>query len=97
MPQKIAAELLEQKAASKGLRWGAEFAEKLWSYGCGWLTTGVAAAALLDLGFHPRAGSGMYQLLSAPGLLAHGLEFANKPITAMPFIDEEHYFIDGPS
>jgi citrate synthase len=60
----------------------------------GWLSTGVAAAAFCDLGFHPRVGAGLYQLLCAPGLLAHGFELANKPITAMPFLDEEHYVID---
>lgn len=97
MSARIASKLLELNAASKGLNWGAGFAEKLRSYGYGWLTTGVAAAALLDLGFHPRVGSGLFQLLSAPGLLAHGLEFAAKPITAMPFVDEDHYLIDEPT
>jgi citrate synthase len=32
-------------------------------------------------------------LLCAPGILAHGLELANKPITAMPFLQEEQYVI----
>jgi citrate synthase len=33
-------------------------------------------------------------LLSAPGLVAHGLEMANKPITAMPFVKDENYVIE---
>lgn len=57
----------------------------------GWLARGVAAATMCDLGFHPRVRAGIFQLISAPGLLAHGLELTNKPITAMPFLHEHHY------
>ena len=60
----------------------------------GWLSVGVAAAVFADLGFHPRYGAGLFQLLSAPGLLAHGMEQANKPITAMPFVSDNAYVID---
>jgi citrate synthase len=60
----------------------------------GWLNTGVVAAVLVDLGFHPRDGAGVFQLLGAPGLLAHGMELANKPVTAMPYVDDEHYVIE---
>jgi len=58
---------------------------------CGVKATSFTAAVLLDLGFHPRSGPGIYQMLSVPGLLAHGLELANKPISAMPFVSDEHY------
>jgi citrate synthase len=34
------------------------------------------------------------QLLAAPGLLAHGLEFSNKPVTAMLFEPDETYQIE---
>ena len=95
MPQGIARSLLELPASGEALRWAQAFADGLSGARLGWLMTGVAAAAFLDLGFHPRAGAGLYQIASAPGLLAHGLELANKPITAMPFVDQEHYVIES--
>lgn len=76
------------------LNWGHAFASALAPYAMGWLNVGVVAAVLAELGFVPRAGAGLYQILSAPGLLAHGVELANKPITAMPFVDDEHYVIE---
>lgn len=94
MPQKIVSQLLTLPAASKNLNWGNQFAQSLHPEQQGWLMTGVAAAALGDLGFHPRAVVGLYQLLSAPGLLAHGLELANKSIDAMPFPADEDYYIE---
>ena len=54
---------------------------------------GLAAAVFLDLGFHPRYGAALTQWLAAPGLLAHGLEYANKPLTAMPFVAEDSYHL----
>jgi citrate synthase len=78
------------------LQWSSKFAQLLEDqYSCGWLSTGVAAAVLSELGFHPRTGAGLFQLMNAPGLLAHGLEMSNKSITAMPFIDNEHYIIES--
>lgn len=94
LPQRIADTLLTQPAAGEALQWAKRFADALASHRAGWLIPAVAAAALLDLGFHYRQGAGLFQLLSAPGLLAHGLEMSNKPITSIPFIDNEHYFIE---
>lgn len=91
---RIAAHLIAQPGAGRHLAWGEAAAETLREQGMGWLITGVAAAALCDLGFEPRAGAGLFQLLSAPGLLAHGLEMAGQPITAMPFLDADHYVIE---
>ena len=36
------------------------------------------------------------QIAGAPGLLAHAVELANQPTTAMPFVDDEHYVIAEP-
>jgi len=94
IPQKIVSQLLTLPAAGKNLNWGDQFAKALHRQQQGWLMTGVAAAALGDLGFHPRTVVGLYQLLSAPGLLAHGLELANKPLNAMPFPADEDYYIE---
>lgn len=92
--QRIAAALVDLPAADKALHWGNHFAGVLHSQGMGWLATGVAAAVFADLGFQPRAGACLYQLLCAPGLVAQGLELANKPITAMPFVSDENYVIE---
>lgn len=96
-PFKIAEQLLSLKGAGKNLSWGHEFAKQLTQHQIGWVMTGVAAAALLDAGFSAKCGAGVFQLLCAPGMLAHGLELANKPITAMPFIKDEDYFIEEPN
>lgn len=76
------------------LQWGNAFAEAIKPYNQAWLNTGICAAAFIDLGFISRAGAGLFQIICAPGLLAHGIELSNKPRTAMPFVDEEHYVIE---
>ena len=94
LTKNIAARLLKMDAAGTALQWGCKLAEKLEAHGVGWLTTGVAAAVFADLGFQPRAGGCLFQLLGSPGLVAHGVELANKPITAMPFVSDENYVIE---
>lgn len=94
MAQTIAQRFLNLDGAGSSLIWGNELAKLLEPHGAGWLTTGVAAAVLSDLGFQPRAGACLFQLLGAPGLLAHGLELASKPILAMPFVSDENYVIE---
>ncbi|MCL7488740.1 MAG: hypothetical protein M8357_11280 [Desulfobulbaceae bacterium] len=93
LPRKIATLLIGMQGNGAALQWGEKFVTALEPHHLGWLSTGVCAAVFCDLGFHPRAGAGLFQILSAPGILAHGLEFANKPMTAMPFLDEDHYVI----
>ena len=90
----IAERLLKLDAAGTALTWGDEFAKNLTPSGSGWLITGVAAAVFADLGFQPKAGGALFQLLGAPGLVAHGLEVANKPITAMPYVSDANYTIE---
>ena len=94
MPAKIAKQLLKLKAAGDTIKWADLFAESLIPHNQGWLITGVAAAVLTDLGFSPRAGAGLLQFFAAPGFLAHAVEFANKPVTAMPFPKDEDYVIE---
>ena len=93
MPRQMATLLVSLPGAGRALAWGEGFTEALAPYDMGWLAPGVAAAVLHYLGFSPWAGGGLFQLACAPGILAHGLELADKPITAMPFLDEEHYVI----
>lgn len=89
-----AQKLTELPAAGKALSWGHAIADELATQNMGWVATGLAAAVLSDLGFSPKSGSGLFMLISAPGLLAHGLEMANRPITAMPFPKDEDYTIE---
>lgn len=90
----IAARLVKLDAAGKALKWGDDFAKTLAPSGSGWFITGVAAAVFADLGFQPKAGGALFQLIGAPGLVAHGLEVANKPITAMPYVSDANYTIE---
>jgi citrate synthase len=93
----IGERLAAMPAAGAALKWGLGFSAALAPSGRGWLTTGVAAAVFADLGFQPRAGGVLFQLLGAPGLVAHGLEVANKPITAMPYVSDADYVIERTS
>lgn len=95
LPAQLADILCEMPGCGKNLRWGKDFAALLRPQAMGWLSTGIAAATLCDLGFTPWAGAGLFQLMNAPGILAHGLELADKPLTFMPFLAEEHYVIAG--
>jgi citrate synthase len=79
---------------SKLLTWLNELNELLASQGIGLLKTGLCAAVLAELGFQPRQGCGLMQLLAAPGLLAHGVEYANKPLTSMLFESDDCYEIE---
>jgi len=90
------ARVIKRKFSDTGLElkyldWSLEMDELLSETSCAIRMTGLAAALFLDLGFHPRFGPPLYQYLAAPGLLAHGLEMSNKPITAMPFVGDEDY------
>lgn len=93
IPQKLATMIGRLPDCGPAITWGEKIAKEFSKKGIGWLAPGVAAATLHDLGFSPWAGAGLFQLACAPGILAHGLELANEPITAMPFLDEDHYVI----
>ena len=76
------------------LKWVLSVHDSLSDENVGVLRSGVCAAALCDLGFLPYQGASVMQLFSSPGLLAHGLEYANKPITDMVFEDDDMYEIE---
>lgn len=95
LTQNIANQLSELPGQWDALQWCQQFVAGLPSHHFGWLPQGLASAVFCDLGFLPRAGVGLYQLISSPGLLAHGLEFANKPITAIPRVSDENYVIES--
>lgn len=86
--------LLKMNGRGAALMWGNKLSKLLEFNGLGWTMPGVAAAVFADLGFQPRAGICLFQLMCSPGLVAHGLELANKPITAMPYVSDENYVIE---
>jgi len=90
----IAKRLAGLPGAGRYLAWGEAFAQAIQPEGMGWYRTGVAASVLADLGFQPLEVVGFYQYLCAPGILAHGLEMQEKPLTAMPFPTDDKYFIE---
>lgn len=94
IPTKLANKLRQYPAAGKTLNWAHQFTQQINPINQGWLTSGIAAATFCDLGFQPRYGGALLQLICAPGLLAQGLELSNKPVTAFPFVDDENYFIE---
>ncbi|MFK8018337.1 MAG: hypothetical protein AB8B86_01075 [Pseudomonadales bacterium] len=59
----------------------------------GVLKHGVVAATLSDLGFLPKQAPAIFQLMSAPGILAHGLEYVGKPRSQVPFLSDDKYQI----
>ena len=95
LSQSIAQRLKQLPGCGRAFQWGDVFSDLVGPQGMGWLSPGICAAVFLDLGFAPRAGAGLFQLICAPGLLAHGLELADKPINSIPFLDEEHYIIES--
>lgn len=92
--QKLADTLLKVSEAADVLRWGNAFAAVLDSVSMGWLPVGVAAAVFVDLGLHPKYGAALFQLFSAPGMIAHGLVLYSKPLTAMPHVKDQDYEIE---
>ncbi len=95
LSEAIAKRLNRLPGCGSCFHWSDTFSGLISKHGMGWLSPGICGAVLLDLGFPPRAGAGLYQLICAPGLLAHGLELADKPINSIPFLDEEHYIIES--
>jgi citrate synthase len=94
LSQAIAKRLKRLAGCGSFFQWGDAFSCLIVPRGMGWLSPGICAAVFLDLGFVPRQGAGLFQLICAPGLLAHGLEMADKPINSLPFLDEEKYIIE---
>lgn len=95
VPQRLVELMMGASGNVPFLLWGNEFSKALNAGGAGWLTMGVAAAVYLELGFEPHLGAGLFQLMRAPGMLAHATEQYGKPITSMPFVDDQHYVIEN--
>jgi len=78
----------------KVFSWLSELQSLIYPKNIGVTKASITAAILADLGFQPRHGASIMQLLAAPGLLAHGLEYSNKPLTSMVFEPDTAYTIE---
>lgn len=88
-------QVVDKFPARNLVSWAAKFSDELAINNAGILMPGVAAVCFAELGFSAKQGAALFQLICAPGLLAHGLEYLGKPTTAAPFTPDEDYFIEG--
>jgi citrate synthase len=90
MPVRQTLELLSALEASSRSAWlSNHLAEIENAAGHPLALTGVAAAALSDLGFSPEAGEMLYLLLRLPGAAAHALEQASFGRKRFPWYEIE--------
>ena len=94
LSKKMANFLLETEFETPVMQWAAAFVAEVEPSGYGWLNSGVAAAALLDLKMDSMTGGPLFQLFAAPGLLAHGLEKCKDTMYSMPFLDQSRYIME---
>ncbi len=81
------------KASFPFLHWAKQFSQALAPDNMGILITGLAGAVFCELSIKAREAIGLFQLICAPGVFAHGVEQTHKPITAMPMLsDEQHRY-----
>jgi len=85
--------LRENFADSRCIQWLDAFNQLLNDKNIGVLDTGLAAAVFFELQLGARESVGLYQLLRAPGMLAHGMEQTHRPITDMPLLEDSKYVI----
>ncbi len=77
---------LGQAVLARRLSWLHQHASSLaQAAGYGLSLTGVAAAALTDLGLNPDQGEALFLLLRLPGTLAHAMEQSGKSHKQFPF------------
>lgn len=91
--QKLADYLRKHNPDGQFFLFSQQLNRELASVGAGWLMSGLASAILLDLGFTPKQGAGVFQIAISASISAHGTEKCGKPVTDMPFVSDEHYHI----
>lgn len=87
----IAQQLVKSPASGQSLKWMSNLIEAIDNPNVGWLTTGLYSAVMCDLGIASRESGALFQLICAPGIVAHGLEQTHKPLSHMPFLEDEQY------
>lgn len=91
--QRLATTLCSEFTDCKALAWGNQLAACLEPAKQGWRDVGLAAAVFYDLELPARESIGLYQLIRAPGILAHGMEQTHRPITDMPLLEDSQYVV----
>ncbi len=88
-------ESFDNSSSQPIIKWVTTLNNELIKKNIGITKAGVCAAVLTALGFHPEHGGALMQLIGAPGLLAHGLEYSEKSLTSMLFESDDCYEIEG--
>lgn len=89
--QKLAATLFEAHANAPTLHWCQRFLERLKPHNQGILASGLVACVAVELNIGERESAGLFQLMLAPGIFAHGIEQSHFPITAGPMLEDHDY------
>lgn len=89
----LAAQILSCAENAPHLKWCQAMVDAVPHSDFSWLPAGLAAATFLDLNIDRATGIGLFQMLQSPGLIAHAAEKVQKPVSDMPFLDDEHYDI----
>lgn len=92
--QTLADNLAQHCEMGNCYRWASAYVETLRTADCGWRTTGLFAAVMVDLGFSAFEGELVFQIASAPGIAAQAAEKVGQPLTAMPFLKDKNYIIE---
>lgn len=71
--------------------WSMNLSKRLAKDQAGILDVGLAAAVFCDLQLGARESAALYQLIRAPGLIAHGLEQTHRPINDIPLVEDSNY------
>jgi citrate synthase len=96
-PVRQALAYLTRCSSGDALQWFAQYRLELeGAADCPAAMTGVAAAALIDLGFDPAQGEMLYLLLRLPGAAAHALEQRAYGYKRYPFFKTGLVLTDDP-
>jgi citrate synthase len=92
--QAVLSTLLALNSTGVALGFVADVNKIMLSQGQGVLPSGLAAAVFYDLGISVYQSAALYQLICAPGIIAHSAEYAREPRTALPFVSDSDYDIE---
>ncbi|WP_440903508.1 hypothetical protein ACMZOO_11640 [Catenovulum sp. SX2] len=83
--------IISEKCSSTKMTWLKNMVLALNEKKIGILPAGLCAAICWELDFSPRQAAGIFQLVCAPAILAHGIEQMSLPITSSPMLNDENY------
>lgn len=92
--EKLADHIIKLENSQKHFKWLHQQLKSLNSSKTGWLPISIASAVFLDLGIKPREGIALFQLLCSPGIVAQALEQTHKPLSSMPFLEDQQYELE---